>query len=145
MVLILFILLVNSSIFSKTGYNNLYHIYPFLISWYNYFAISSHVFKSDLLILREIYFYTNSFEFIIINFFLLFGINLAISFFFLIKYIFIKFNLKNIFLFNEFMFKTNFLFIRNQNLINQQDEGASLKIFIKKNYDSKKNFFKNFR
>lgn len=144
--LILLILMsMGSAIFTKISYNDLFTIYPFLISWYDYYILISHPFKSDLNILREVYYFNNSFEFLLINFFLLYGINLAISFFFLIKFIFLRLNFFNFKILNKYLLKTNYLFIRSQNLLNQQDEGASVKTLIKKNYDPKKNFFKNFR
>jgi hypothetical protein len=105
-----------------------------LVSWYDYFLFNSNVYKTDLNLIKEMYFSSNSFEFILINFFILYGLVLSLFFFFILK----KINLKQFFLFfKSFNFKninSSYLFIRNQNLINQQDEGASLKIINKKKW-----------
>jgi len=108
--------------------------FTFLVSWYDYFLFNSSVYKTDLNLIKEMYFSSNSFEFILINFFILYGLILSLFFFFILK----KINLKQFFLFfKSFNFKninSSYLFIRNQNLINQQDEGASLKIINKKKW-----------
>lgn len=110
------------------------NIFSFLISWYDYFLLQNNVYKTDLNLIKEMYFYNNSFEFILINFFILYGLVLSLMFFFVLK----KVNLKQFFLFfKSFDFKntnSSYLFIRNQNLLNQQDEGASLKIINKKKW-----------
>jgi hypothetical protein len=142
-IFILFVL-YNSSNYISLFTNFNYLIFSFNILWYDYYDIFNNLFKTDLNLLREIYFFNNSLEFIIINFLILYGILNSIIFFFLIKKIFNVLNFDQIYYLNLLNKKTSFFFIRNQNLINQQDEGASLKIWLKKN-DSKKNVFKDFR
>jgi hypothetical protein len=108
--------------------------FSFFISWYDYYLIKNHVNKTDLNLIKEVYFCNNSFEFILINFFILYGLVISLMFFFVLK----KINLKQFFLFfKSFDFKninSSYLFIRNQNLLNQQDEGASLKVINKRKW-----------
>ena len=44
------------------------NMFSFLISWYDYFLLQNNVYKTDLNLIKEMYFYNNSFEFILINF-----------------------------------------------------------------------------
>ena len=125
-ILLLSILLSIMFIFSN---NSTYgYSFSFFITWYDYFLLNLHYFKTDLNLLKEVYFYNNSFEFIVINLFIIYGLVLAIITFFLIK----KMNLKKILYFfksySKLNLKTSYLFIRNQNIIAQQDEGSVLKI-----------------
>lgn len=106
--------------------------YYFLISWYDFFNFFNVSYKTDLNLLKEIYFYNNSFEFILINFFILYGLVSSIIFFFLIKKLYVLDFLYYLKIKNFLFLNNSFFYIRNQNLINQQDEGASLKIINKK-------------
>lgn len=135
--------LFNTTILLNLTLNDLYYLHPFLIFWYDYFILNNSIFKSELAVLREIYFFNNSFEFILINFFLLYGIFSVINFFFLIKKILLVKSYQNIK--NSFTFKskTSSLFIRSQNFIEQQESRPLLNLLSKN--DSKKNFFKNIR
>jgi hypothetical protein len=128
---------------TPTNYNTnnfIYSIWFFMVNWYDYYDFFNNFFKTDLNLLREIYFYNNSLEFIIINLFLLYGIVNSIIFFFLIKKIFL---FLNFYQFNSLNFLLNintFFFIRNQNLINQQMESSVLRVW-NKNKKKKKNDF----
>lgn len=106
--------------------------YFFLISWYDYFNVSVINYKTDLNLLKEIYFYNNSFEFILINFFILYGLISSIILFFILKKLYLTDFINTLRTYNFMSINTSFFYIRNQNLINQQDEGASLKIINKK-------------
>jgi len=118
---------------------------PFNVTLYDYYSIFNSPFKTDLNILREMYFFNNSLEFIIINMVILYGVIQSIVFFFILKKFFAFLNFSLLDYVNFFKFKLNFFYIRNQNLINQQDEGSNLKVWSKTKNDTKKNFFKNFR
>lgn len=104
----------------------------FFLSWYNYYSFYYSYTITDLNLLREIYFYNNSFGFFLINFMLFYGIFGSINLCFLIKRIFTFLNfsqLKNINFLNEI--NSNF-FIRNQNFIKQQSASAGTRVWVKK-------------
>lgn len=104
----------------------------FFVSWYNYYSFYYSYTITDLNLLREIYFYNNSFGFFIINFMLFYGIFGSINLCFLIKRVFVFLNLsqlKNINILNEI--NTTF-FIRNQNFLRQQSTSAGARVWTKK-------------
>lgn len=104
----------------------------FFLSWYNYYSIYYSYSLTNLNLLREIYFYNNSFNFFIINFMLFYGIFGSIILCFLIKRVFVFLNLsqfKNINILNEI--NTTF-FIRNQNFIKQQNTSTGSRVWMKK-------------
>jgi len=104
----------------------------FLISWYNYYDFFFSFTITDLNLLREIYFYNNSFEFFIINFVLFYGIIGSILSCFLIKRIFSFLNVSQ-FINYSLLFKTNATyFIRNQNFLKQQSTSTGTRMWIKK-------------
>lgn len=110
---------------------NLQKSWIFLVSWYNYYAINSSYIISELNLLREIYFYNNSFGFFIINFMLCYGIFGAITLSFLVKRLFNFLNfsqLKNYKMLNEL--GTSF-FIRTQNFIKQQNTSTGTRVWVK--------------
>jgi hypothetical protein len=102
------------------------------ISWYNYYSLFNSYIITDLNLLRELYFYNNSYEFFIINFMLFYGIFGSINLCFLIKKIFIFLNLsqfKNLNLLGEI---SSTLFIRNQNFFKQQNASTGSRVWLKK-------------
>lgn len=104
----------------------------FFISWYNYYSFYHAFSITDLNLLREIYFYNNSFGFFIINFMLFYGIFGAINLCFLIKRVFTFLNLsqlKNINILNEI---NSTFFIRNQNFLKQQNASTGTRVWLKK-------------
>ena len=104
----------------------------FFISWYNYYLFFNAFSVTELNLLREIYFYNNSFEFFLINFVLFYGIFGSIVFCFLIKKIFIFLNvsqIKNIKILNEI---NSIFFIRNQNFLKQQNTSTGARVWSKK-------------
>ena len=112
----------------------------FFISWYNYYLFFNSYTITDLNLLREIYFYSNSFGFFLINFMLFYGIFGAINLCFLIKKVFTFLNysqLKNINILNEI--NTTF-FIRNQNFLKQQNTSAGTRVWLKKKSNSYNDF-----
>jgi len=104
----------------------------FFISWYDFYAIFYTQLVSQLNILREIYFYSNSFEFFLVNFMLFYGIFASINLCFLLKRIFnlLTFTqLKN----TPLLHLTNAsFFIRNQNFIKQQNMSTGTRVWAKK-------------
>lgn len=106
----------------------------FLISWYDYYEILLIPLITDLNLLKELYFLNNSFEFFVINFLLFFGICLAILLTFLIRKqinILSMDQLKN----KPFIKQINAtFFIRNQNLITQQNTSTGLRLWKKNSH-----------
>ena len=106
----------------------------FFLSWYDYYELFHIRTITDLNILREMYFYNNSFEFVIINFIILYGIFAAICLSFLIKRIF-NFStfsqLNNTKMLNQI---NSYFFIRNQNFIKQQNISAGTRVWLKNKY-----------
>ncbi len=114
----------SSSVLSK--------VWVFSVSWYDYYDFFFSATVTDLNLLHEIYFTNNSFEFFLINFFLLYGIIASILMSFLVKRIF---NLMN---FSQLR-DQNFLsqaratyFIRNQDYLKQQATSAGTRVWFKK-------------
>lgn len=104
----------------------------FFLSWYNYYFVYYIHTTTDLNLLREMYFYNNSFGFFLINFMLFYGIFTSINLCFLIKRVFVFLNLsqlKNINILNEI---NTLFFIRNQNFLKQQNASAGTRVWLKK-------------
>jgi len=104
----------------------------FFLSWYNYYNFFYSYTITDLNLLREIYFYNNSFGFFLINFMLFYGIFGSINLCFLIKRVFIFLNLSQLKNFNITNEVNSTFFIRNQNFIRQQNTSAGTRVWIKK-------------
>ena len=117
---------------SKTWY--------FFISWYNYFLFFNSYTITDLNLLREIYFYHNSFEFFLINLMVFYGIFSAINLTFLIKRIFMFLNFAQIKNTNLLLEVNSFFFIRSQNFLKQQNASAGSRVWAKKKYSPKRDF-----
>lgn len=112
----------------------------FFVSWYNYYLFFNSYVITDLNLLREIYFYNNSFEFFLINFIVFYGIFGSITLCFIIKKVFNFLNisqLKNINILN--VINTTF-FIRNQNFIKQQNTSTGTRVWLKKKKKFKNDF-----
>jgi hypothetical protein len=106
----------------------------FFISWYNYYSFFNSYTITDLNLLREIYFYNNSFGFFLINFMLFYGIFGSINLCFLIKKVFTFLNLsqlKNVNILNEV---NSTFFIRNQNFLKQQNTSTGTRVWLKKKF-----------
>lgn len=104
----------------------------FSVSWYDYYDFFFSSTVTDLNLLHEIYFTNNSFEFFLINIFLLYGIIASILLSFLVKRIF---NFMNFAQFTDHQFtKTarSTYFIRNQDYLKQQATSAGTRIWLKK-------------
>ena len=107
-------------------------IWFFSVSWYDYFDFFFAATVTDLNLLHEIYFTNNSFEFFLINFFLLYGVIASILLSFLVKRIF---NFMNVAQFQNtsFIHKAHAtFFIRNQDYLKQQSMSAGTRVWIKK-------------
>lgn len=104
----------------------------YLISWYDYYDFFYSFIVTDLNLLREIYFITNSFEFFLINFLLFYGILSSILLSFLIKRVFNFLNFNQ--LINPFFLTkiNSTLFIRSQNFLNQQFTTSGARVWTKK-------------
>lgn len=104
----------------------------FYISWYDYYDLFYSNIITDLNLLREIYFYNNSFEFFLINFMLFYGIISSILLCFLIKRIFSFLNYSQFVNHDLLSFTNATYFIRNQNFIKQQATSTGTRVWIKK-------------
>lgn len=110
--------------FSKTWF--------FLLSWYDYYDFFYAHTITDLNLLREIYFYNNSFEFFLINFMLLYGIISSILLCFFIKRIFSFMNVSQFLNYNLLSVINSSYFIRNQNFVTQQATSTGTRVWLKK-------------
>jgi hypothetical protein len=113
---------------STTGFNKTWAL---LVNWLDYYLIYNTYTVTDLNLLHEIYFVNNSYEFILINFFLFYGIVSSILLSFLIKYIFSKLALPNFFNYKFLNYPTSLTFLRNQNFLKQQSTSAGERVWIK--------------
>lgn len=102
------------------------------VSWYEYTDFFSARLVSGLNLLKEIYFFNNSFEFFLINFLLLYGILSSILTCFLIKRIFAFLNVTQITNLNLLKQQNTLFFIRNQNFLKQQAVSGGSRVWIKK-------------
>ena len=121
-----------SSPVEVTSVATLSRIWFFSVSWYDYFDFFFSSIVTDLNLLHEVYFTNNSFEFFLINFFLLYGIIASILLSFLVKRIFNFMNLSQ-FQDTSFLHKAHAtFFIRNQDYLKQQLTSAGTRIWVKK-------------
>lgn len=104
----------------------------FYISWYDYYDLFYSSVITDLNLLREIYFYNNSFEFFLINFMLFYGIVSSILLCFLIKRIFSFLNYSQFTNYDLLNYTNSTYFIRNQNFIKQQSTSTGTRVWLKK-------------
>ena len=104
----------------------------FLISWYDYYDFFYSHTITDLNLLREIYFYNNSFEFFLINFMLLYGIIASILMCFLIKRLFSFMNAHQLLRYDFLNTVNSAYFIRNQNFLKQQATSTGTRVWLKK-------------
>jgi len=104
----------------------------FFISWYDYYDLFFAATVTDLNLLHEVYFLNNSFEFFLINFFLLYGILSSITFSFMIKRCFSFLNFAQIQNTNFLSKTSSTYFIRTQNYLTQQATSAGTRVWNKK-------------
>ena len=107
----------------------------FLISWYDYYDFFFSNIVTDLNLLREVYFYNNSFEFFLINFMLFYGIISSILLCFLIKRIFNFLNFGQLMNYDMLTQVNSTLFIRNQNFLKQQATSTGTRVWLKKKHN----------
>lgn len=122
---------------STTGFQK---TWIFWVSWLDYYLLFNSRLVTDLNLLHEIYFVNNNFEFILINFFLFYGIISAILLSFLIKYVFSRLALPQIDNFRLLNIPTTLGFIRNQDFIKQQSTSAGERVWVKTRFNSKSGF-----
>lgn len=108
------------------------HTWTFLISWYDYYDFFYTRTITDLNLLRELYFYNNSFHFCIINGLLLYGIIASILLAFLIKRVFSFLNYHQLMHYNLLNVVNSTYFIRNQNFLKQQATSTGTRVWLKK-------------
>jgi len=103
----------------------------FYLSWYDYYDFFYSYTITDLNLLREIYFYNNSFHFFLINGMLFYGIVSAILLCFLIKRIFSFLNYNQLVNYDMLSYTNATYFIRNQNFIKQQATSTGTRVWLK--------------
>ena len=104
----------------------------FAISWYDYYDLFFSPSVTDLNLLHEIYFTSNSFEFFLINFFLLYGILASVLMTFLIKRIFSFLNYSQLVDYGYMNQARATYFIRNQDYLKQQSTSSGTRVWLKK-------------
>lgn len=107
-------------------------VWFFSISWYDYYDFFFSATVTDLNLLHEIYFTNNSFEFFLINFFLLYGILASILISFLVKRIFNLMNYSQLMNYPFLEQARATYFIRTQDYLKQQLTSAGTRIWQKK-------------
>lgn len=130
-VLILIFFYYLSSSNDTSFYKDLLKTWFFRLSHTDYYTIYNSFEITELNLLKDSYFFTNSFEFFIVNFSLLFGLLAAIIMCFMIHRIFNFLNFSQILNLNILnSLDTNF-FIRTQNFITQQYTPGVTKVWVK--------------
>ena len=134
--LLVFFLFISLSSFGLTPNSNfifseVLKIWNFLISWYDYYEFFTSLTVTDLNLLHEIYFTNNSFEFFIINFFLLYGILASIFLSFLIKRIFNFLNYSQLLNYPILTSVRSTYFIRSQDYLKQQSMSTGMRVWNK--------------
>jgi len=114
--------------------------WAFWVTWYDYYDIFATRTITDLNLLRELYFYNNSFEFFLINFILFYGILIAISLAFFIKRVFVFLTASQLTLLKQTRTNFNANFIRNQNFLKQQNTSTGTRIWKKKSPKARDDF-----
>ena len=137
--LIIFIFFISTTNDSNINYQ-LKQVWFFFVSWYNYYIFNHAFTVTDLNLLREIYFYNNSFEFFLMNFMLFYGIFGAINLCFLMKKIFVILNISQLRNLNVLSEVFGVFFIRNQNFLKQQNTSTGARVWLKKKYFQKIDF-----
>lgn len=120
-----------SSPVANESQSALSRIWFFSVSWYDYFDFFFSATVTDLNLLHEVYFKNNSFEFFLINFFLLYGVIASILMSFLVKRIFNILNFSQV-VNSDFIHQARATyFIRSQDYIKQQSMSAGTRIWLK--------------
>ena len=104
----------------------------FAISWYDYYDFFFSATVTDLNLLHEIYYTNNSFEFFLINFFLLYGIVVSVLMSFLVKRVFNVLNASQLMSYGFLKQSRSTYFIRTQDYLKQQSTSAGTRVWIKK-------------
>lgn len=107
-------------------------VWFFSVSWYDYYDFFFSPTVTDLNLLHEIYFTNNSFEFFLINFFLLYGIIASVLLTFLIKRVFNILNYSQVLNHGYLNEARPTYFIRNQDYIKQQAMSSGARVWVKK-------------
>lgn len=106
--------------------------WAFSISWYDYYDFFFSSTITDLNLLHEIYFTNNSFEFFLINFFLLYGIIGTILMSFMVKRIFNYLNYAQLSNHRLLTQARATYFIRTQDYLKQQLTSTGTRVWAKK-------------
>lgn len=110
----------------------------FLVTWLDYYAIHSSRLVTDLNLLHEVYFVNNNFEFILINFFLFYGIVSSILLSFLLKHVFTRLALDQFVRYGLSTHPMTLGFIRNQDFLKQQSTSAGERVWVKARFNRTK-------
>ena len=102
------------------------------IQWLNYYVLLLDQEISQLNLLRELFFYTHVWEFVLINYIVLIGLIGMLIFNFTIHQIFKTMNLTALLFDNAVTSSYAPLFIRDQNLLRQQQTTSSVRLWVRK-------------
>jgi hypothetical protein len=116
---------------STSAYRDISKTWFFRITHLDYYFISNSYEITELNLLKNSYFFTNSFEFFIVNFSLLFGLISAILMCFMIQRVFNFLNFSQILNLNILNHMDTSFFIKSQNFITQQNTPGVVKIWVK--------------
>ena len=117
---------------STTSNATFSRIWFFLLSWYGYYEFFFSPVVTDLNLLHDLYFSANSFEFFLINFFLLYGIITSVLATFLIKRIFSLMSYAQIMDQPILTHAADTYFIRNQDYLKQQATSTGSRVWTKR-------------
>ena len=98
----------------------------------NYYEAVNNTIQNDLFVFFLSYYLLNSLEFIIVGILLLIGSIVCVNVYLFNKNVRVQNNNSFLKIFNFFLDFSSFFFLRNQNLIKQGNNKASLKIYKKK-------------
>jgi hypothetical protein len=118
--------------FSNVSTQTLSNSWFFSISWYDYYDFFFSSTITDLNLLHEIYFTNNSFEFFLINFFLLYGIIGTILMSFMVKRICNYLNYAQLANHRLLTQARSTYFIRTQDYLKQQLTSTGTRVWSKK-------------
>lgn len=128
-VLPLLLILTTLSSLNTNGSNSSLPYYN--MSWVDYHLLLMDREITQLNLLREIFFYNNSWEFIIVNYLVLVGLMGMVIFNFTISDLYRRSLLRYLLVGKKSLSSITPLFIRDQNFINQQQTSSSVRLWSK--------------
>jgi len=116
---------------SGGAYRDLQKTWSLRLTYLDYYFLFNSREVTELNLLKDSYFFLNSFEFFIVNFSLLFGLVASILLCFLMHRVFNFLNFSQIINSNILNSSDTNFFIRSQNFITQQNTPGVVKVWVK--------------